>query len=87
MLSKSLGKVAKSNLAGDMQGFSRILIQSENKQTIIINDVIVNNGNCKHSKLEGTSLNFGMEIYVYVVLCDVIEVKIETDQGTSVYNW
>ena len=81
-------KTSKSNLTGDMQGFSRILIQSENKGTIIINKVIINDGNCPYSNEEaGNSLKFGEEISVLVMLCDVIEVKIETDQGTSVYKW
>ena len=45
-------KVVKTQLTDYYEGFSQIRIQSENKNLIIINDVIVNDGNCKHNKVK-----------------------------------
>ena len=71
-------------------------IQSKNKEAIVISEIKINRGSCPFDNWiyteRGTTaplpinLNYGGIIYIYPNRCELLEIKIKTNNGTSVYE-
>jgi hypothetical protein len=65
------------------------LVFTSHADSLMIENVVVNRGNCKAEDLRGRlpqALKFGQR-YIATVFCNPIEIQVDTDQGNATFTW